>query len=116
MPSAANATDFFNSLLVALTGLVNCVFLVGTFRALVVTPYGKLLMLKIAVFGAMVGLALLNRFRLAPRLRDAAEPGPPLRALCGSVAAEQALGVVILAVVAALGTWEPAIHLTYKMQ
>ena len=62
--------------LVALTGLVNCVFLVGTFRALVVTPYGKLLMLKIAVFGAMVGLALLNRFRLAPRLRDAAEARP----------------------------------------
>ena len=102
--------------LLALTGLVNCVFLVGTFRALVVTPYGKLLIVKIALYGAMVGLALVNRFRLTPRLREAANAGAALHALRRSVAAEQALGLAILAVVAVLGTWEPAIHLTYKMR
>ena len=51
----------------------------------------------------------LPRFRLLLRLREAAEVGPPLRALCRSVAIEQALGLAILAVVAVLGTWPPAI-------
>jgi copper resistance protein D len=101
--------------LVALTGLVNSVFLVGSFTALVATPYGRLLIVKLVLFAAMVGLALLNRFRLAPKLRDPATPHLPLRALCRSVAAEQALGLAILAVVAILGTWEPGIHLTTKM-
>jgi copper resistance protein D len=101
--------------LVALSGLVNCVFLVGSLRALILTPYGRLLIVKIALFAAMVGLALFNRFRLTPRLRDAASAGVALRALCRSVAAEQALGLAILAVVAVLGTMEPGIHLTYKM-
>jgi putative copper resistance protein D len=101
---------------VALTGIVNSIFLVGGLRALVLTPYGRLLIVKIALFAAMVGLALVNRFRLTPRLRDAASTGAALRALCRSVVAEQALGLAILAVVAVLGTMEPAIHLTYKMQ
>jgi len=101
--------------LVALTGLVNSVFLVGSFTALVATPYGRLLIAKLVLFAAMVGLALLNRFRLAPRLRDPDTAHTPLRALCRSVAAEQALGLAILAVVAILGTWEPGIHLVVKM-
>ena len=101
--------------LVALTGLGNSVFLVGSFKALVATPYGRLLIVKLALFAAMVGLALLNRFRLTPRWRDPATAQLSLRALCRSVAAEQALGLAILGVVAILGTWEPGIHLTMKM-
>ena len=62
----------------------------------------------------MVGLALVNRFRLVPSLRQATHA--PLGALYRSVAAEQALGLAILAVVAVLGTWEPAIHLIVKMR
>jgi putative copper resistance protein D len=102
--------------LVALTGLINSVFLVGSLQALGATPYGRLLLVKIGLFAAMVGLALINRFRLLPRLRDPATAPGPLVALCRSVAVEQVLGFVILAVVAILGTWEPAIHLTVKMQ
>lgn len=102
--------------LVALTGVINSVFLVGSLRALVPTPYGRLLIVKIALFAAMVGLALVNRFRLVPSLRRTETPAVPLRALFRSVVAEQALGLAILAVVAVLGTWEPAIHLIYKMR
>ena len=102
--------------LVALTGLVNSVFLVGSVRALTATPYGQLLIAKIALFTAMVGLASVNRFRLMPSLRQAASATVPLRALFRSVVAEQLLGLAILAVVAVLGTWEPAIHLIVKMQ
>jgi putative copper resistance protein D len=65
-------------------------------------------MVKIALFLAMVGLALVNRFRLVPRLSAATVSIVPLRALYRSVIAEQALGLAILAVVALLGTWPPA--------
>jgi copper resistance protein D len=102
--------------LIALTGTVNGVMLVGSFRALLETPYGRLLMFKIALFLAMVGLALINRFRLLPRLRDAATAIVPLRTLFHSVLAEQVLGLAILAVVAVLGTWPPAIEATMQMR
>lgn len=95
--------------LVALTGVVNTVLLVGNFDGLVDTPYGRLLLVKLALVAAMVALALGNRFRLLPRVTGSVDPAPPLRTLCRSVAIEQALGLAILAVVAVLGTWPPAI-------
>jgi copper resistance protein D len=102
--------------LLVLTGFVNSLFLVGSVKALLATPYGQLLMVKVVLFAAMVGLALINRCRLVPSLRHAASAAVPLRGLFRSVVAEQALGLAILAVVAVLGTWEPAIHLTLKMR
>jgi copper resistance protein D len=122
IPFAHTALPHFSQMgyvavvLVALTGAINSVFLVGSVEALMTTSYGRLLMVKIALFAAMVGLALSNRFRLMPHLRDTTPASVPLRALCRSVAAEQALGLAILAVIAVLGTWEPAIHATVKMQ
>jgi copper resistance protein D len=121
IPLARTALPHFSQMgyaavvLVALTGLVNSVFVVGSVKALLATPYGRLLVVKVALFAAMVGVALVNRFRLVPRLSEATAT-VPLRALCRSVVAEQALGLAILAVVSVLGTWEPAIHLTVKMQ
>src|ERR1700733_8425306 len=94
--------------LLVITGTVNSIMLVGSFTALVATPYGRLLSLKIVLFLAMVGLAFVNRFRLMPRLSRPDAAASPLCALCRSVAAEQALGLAILAVVAVLGTWPPA--------
>ena len=96
--------------LIALTGTVNAILLVGSFHALAATPYGRLLCLKIVLFAAMVALALVNRFRLMPRLRELENAVPPLHALYRSVAVEQAIGLGILAVVAMLGTWPPAIE------
>jgi len=96
--------------LLALTGAVNSILLVGSFDALAGTPYGRLLALKIALFLVMVGLALVNRYRLMPSLRDPAATPAALRALYRSVVGEQALGLAILAVVAVLGTWPPAIE------
>ena len=95
--------------LVALTGMVNTALLVGSFDGLVDTPYGRLLLVKLALVAAMVAVALGNRFRLLPRLLGSMDPAPPLRALCRSVAVEQGLGLAILAVVAVLGTWPPAL-------
>jgi copper resistance protein D len=96
--------------LLALTGTVNSVMLVGSFPAMVETPYGRLLLVKITLFLAMIGLAFVNRFRLLPRLKDAALAPVSLQTLCRSVIAEQAFGVAILGVVSVLGTWPPAIE------
>jgi copper resistance protein D len=94
--------------LLAITGTVNSIMLVGSFEAFVTTPYGRLLAVKIALFLTMIGLALTNRFRLVPRLSREEAALVPLRTLTRSVLAEQAIGLAILAVVAVLGTWPPA--------
>jgi copper resistance protein D len=96
--------------LLAATGAVNSLLLVGSFEALVGTPYGRLLGLKILLFSVMVVLALINRLRLLPRLRREPQPSAPIAALARSVLFEQALGFAVLAVVSVLGTWPPAIH------
>jgi putative copper resistance protein D len=116
VPLARIALPYFSQMgyvavaLIALTGSVNSIMLVGSFDALVMTPYGRLLSVKIALFLAMVTLAMVNRFRLMPRLRETTTATIPLRALLCSVVAEQALGIAILAVVSVLGTWPPAIE------
>jgi len=97
--------------LLALSGAINTALLVGHPEGLVGTPYGRLLTVKIALFLAMMVLALINRLRLLPRLRM--QPPASARAataLARSVIAEQALGVAILGVVSVLGTWPPAVH------
>jgi putative copper resistance protein D len=94
--------------LIALTGVFNTVLLVDGLAAMLSTQYGRLLAGKILLFLAMVVIALVNRFRLAPRISS--EPAA-LGALCRTVGLEQGLGLLILAVVSVLGTWPPAIHL-----
>jgi copper resistance protein D len=92
----------------ALTGLANTWFTVGPagIAHLPRSAYGQLLLAKIAVFAAMLGLAGLNRNRLTPAL--AANPGSTSVAhLRRSIAAEALLGLVVLALVAWLGTLAP---------
>jgi putative copper resistance protein D len=96
--------------LLAATGAINSLLLVGHIEALIDTPYGRLLALKILLFSVMVVLALINRFRLLPRLRREPQPSAPIAALARSVLFEQALGLTVLSVVSVLGTWPPAIH------
>jgi putative copper resistance protein D len=88
------------------TGGINGWFLVGTLPALVGTAYGRLLLVKIALFLAMVGIAAINRYRLTPRIRhDGAGALPALRR---NSMIEAALGLGILLIVAVLGTLPPA--------
>jgi len=94
-----------------LTGILNSWFLVGSVPALVGTLYGRLLMLKVGLFIAMVALAAVNRLRLMPRLRDPAQaPDRLLSGLLRNGLIETALGLAILAIVGALGTIPPAAH------
>ena len=93
------------------SGLVNGWFLVGVqhLDGLVSMAWGRLLLVKLALFAAMLALAALNRFRLTPRLEAslAGDPGAALSALRRSVALESATGLVILALVAVLGVLAP---------
>jgi putative copper resistance protein D len=91
--------------LIAVTGAINAILLVGSVGALFGTAYGRLLCVKILLFLAMVAVAAANRLHLAPRLmRDPAALIPLTR----NVLLEQALGIAILAAASLLGTWPPA--------
>ena len=93
------------------TGVVNSWFLVGGVPGLLGTPYGRLLLLKLALFVAMVSVAAVNRQRLTPQLVDGVAPTAALRRLRRNALIETALGLAILAVVGALGTEPPGAHL-----
>jgi putative copper resistance protein D len=85
----------------------------GSFRAIAVTDYGRLLLLKITLFAVMVAIAAINRLWLAPKLEADAprEPqlGIPVQLERNSLI-EIGLGLIIFALVGVLGTLHPAIH------
>jgi putative copper resistance protein D len=95
------------------SGLVNSGLLVGSVSSLLKTLYGQILLGKLALFAAMLGLAAANRLWLVPRMIET-------RAGCGQAAVwlarlryhvlgEQFLGLMILLAVSVLGTMRPAI-------
>jgi putative copper resistance protein D len=91
-----------------LSGLANAWYLVGSVAALVGTEYGRLLLAKLAVFAAMVTLAAVNRLSLTPRLER--HDARALAFLRRTATAEIAAGVIVVAIVAALGTTIPGAH------
>ena len=119
LPAARTATARFSIMgmigvgALFLTGTVNTWFLSGTLPGLVGTEYGRLLLIKIGLFGLMVGIAAVNRLWLTPRLVGAAPGGEVsvvLRALQRNSLTEASLGLVILVIVGALGILTPADH------
>lgn len=99
--------------LLVVTGLVNSGFLVGidSLGSLVNTPYGLLLSAKLVIFAGMLVLAASNRFILTPRLKRSLENDNLLpRAIRGlrlSLALETLLSIVLLGLVALIGTLAP---------
>jgi copper resistance protein D len=92
------------------SGLINTWYLVGSVSNLVGTTYGQLLMLKLAVFVAMLALAAANKFWLVPALSSGADDAEAATMrLRRHVFAEQVLGGVVILIVSVLGTLEPAV-------
>lgn len=93
------------------TGLINCWFLVSISHAgeLANSPWGRLLLVKLALFAVMLGFAAANRFWLTPRISatPAIDPRAALGALRWSVALESAMGLAVLGLVAAIGVLSP---------
>jgi putative copper resistance protein D len=116
---ARDATERFSTMGVAIvvvvlaTGVINAWILVGSWQALIVTDYGRLLMLKVALFGVMLLVAAVNRFWLTPRLALPSGSEPQfkvLRRLARNSMIEIILASMIFAIVGMLGTLHPAIH------
>jgi copper resistance protein D len=94
------------------TGLLNAWILVGSFVALVVTEYGRLLQVKLALFALMLGLAAVNRLHWTPCLAESSSSrDQALRQLTQNSTVEVGLGLAVFVIVGALGTIHPAIHL-----
>jgi copper resistance protein D len=85
---------------ILVTGAINTWFMVGNIPALIGTPYGRLLIAKLALFCIMVTVAAVNRYRLVP--------SGDVDALRRNAWVETALGVAIVVIVAVLGTMPPA--------
>ena len=92
----------------AASGLVNAWYQVGGIPGLVGTGYGRLLVVKLAIFGALLCLAAMNRGLAAGALDSGG--GQRLHRLRVNAIGEIALGAALLAVLAPLGTSVPAIH------
>lgn len=96
-----------------LTGIINAGIQVGSFRGLVLTGYGRLLMVKLATFAVMVAFASVNRLWVTPRLTRAGENGARadlVKILARNTRIELALALAIFAIVGVLGTLHPAMH------
>ncbi|MGA7803540.1 copper homeostasis membrane protein CopD [Bradyrhizobium sp.] len=97
-----------------LSGLINSWILVGSFRGLILTAYGWVLMLKLIVFAVMVALAAVNRLSLMPEMAlpsGSERRRQARRRLTRNTVIEIALGVLVFAIVGLLGTLHPAAHL-----
>ncbi len=90
----------------AASGLVNSWNLLGAPSDLIDSGYGRLLLLKLGLFAAMLGIASVNRFHLTPRLKATGAR----RALARNSLAETGLGLGVLLMVGALGTMPPTAH------
>jgi putative copper resistance protein D len=89
------------------SGVINTWFLVGSIGRLVGTGYGRVLMLKLALFVAMVAIAAVNRWHVVPRLAAAGA----VSTLRRNALVEAALGMLAVMVVAWLGVQPPAAHM-----
>lgn len=94
-----------------LTGIVNLLSIIGSQGVpnMPATTYGLLLLIKLALFSMMLGLAAINRWRLTPLLvadSDGAAASVQ-RHLRVSILLELSLALTVLALVAWLGTLDP---------
>jgi putative copper resistance protein D len=92
------------------TGISNSWLLVGSLHALFTTPYGRLLLLKLTLFGILIGFGARNRFLVKARLRKGSANPDLLSQLRRNVLCEVCLGVAVVLIVACLGATPPAWH------
>jgi putative copper resistance protein D len=112
--TAANLTRRFSGigfvavLVLWITGLVNSWCLLGSFNALWSGQYGRILLLKLAVVGAMMLFSATNRYYLKSRLcSEDGDRSAAATALHRNMVTELALVVVILVLTGLLGIISP---------
>jgi copper resistance protein D len=88
------------------TGSINAWYLVGSSAALTDTDYGRLLLIKVALFFGMVAIAAVNRLHFTPRLAQLASAlgtQDALHQLRRNSLIELVIGTIIIGIVAVLG-------------
>jgi putative copper resistance protein D len=97
--------------IISVTGVVNYLFIVGPkLEEVLLSDYGILLAIKVLLFAGMLVLAALNRFHLGPLLERSLRDGQhraAAHALRRSVVVEMAAALLIVGLVAWLGTLSP---------
>lgn len=101
---------------ITVTGIVNYLFIVGpTLDDVLLSTYGILLSIKIALFAGMLVLAAFNRFHLGPFLERSLRGGQyrvAANTLRRSVVVELTAAVLIVGLVAWLGTLSPEMEMS----
>ena len=92
--------------LLLVSGCINALVLVPSPASLIESDYGRALLVKLALVAVMLAVALRNRLVLTPQIMGAV-PATGLKSLWRSVAAEQGIGLMVLAAAAWLGTIHP---------
>ena len=82
---------------------------IGSFPALVGTAYGQAALLKLVLFGLLLGLAALNRLALTDRLTGT-DPSAARRHLLLSVAFETTIGAAVVLAAGLLASLPPGVH------
>jgi copper resistance protein D len=96
----------------ALTGLSNSIFMVGSIRALLTSAYGQILVSKLILFFAMIGFGAWNLFLLKPRIAveltavNLAQKSA-VHLLLRNVLWEIGLGTLVILIVGLLGITPP---------
>ncbi len=90
------------------TGLIQTVRLVGNPGDLLDVNHGRFLAAKVVVLAAMLGIANANRRRVEHRLNDSAQLSRHVGGLRQAVLAEFAIGLVIVAITAAMVVSPPS--------
>lgn len=96
--------------LLLVSGLGNLLFLAppGAWSTIVQTPYGRLILTKLALFAGMLLLAARNRFLLVPALEQASTQQRALSALRSTITLELLFALGVIGCVAIAGTLDPA--------
>ena len=96
------------------TGSINTWYLAGSVPALVGTPYGRVLLIKLALFAGMLALAAVNRLKLTPLIlalpAEAMGRRDPVRRLYRSAILETGLATLLLFAVGSLVHLSPGAH------
>ena len=100
----------------AITGIVNYLMVVGpAFETLTSSTYGALLSLKVFLFAGMLVFAAVNRFHLSPLLERSIQADThivAINALRRSMILELSVAVIIMGLVAWLGTLSPKMEMS----
>jgi putative copper resistance protein D len=97
------------------TGLLNGIFMIGSFRALLTSAYGQILVAKLILFFVMIGFGAVNLLLLKPRVAVDLQTGQvveenALRSLFTNVLWEIGLGTAVILLVGLLGTTPPPVR------